>query len=229
MKTSVAIITARGGSKRIPRKNLKLFLGKPIISYVIEAALRSKVFSEVMVSTDDKEIASLATKFGAKVPFFRSNKSSDNHATTADVILEVLNEYNKRNIFFSLACCMYPTAPFVTSKLIKESRMLLMSKHADSVIPIVRYGPPIQRAIKKDIRGMISFREPNNAFTRTQDLEPFFHDAGQFYWLNIESFKKQRKIFMEHTIGLEVSDIVAHDIDTLEDWRIAEMKYRLLE
>ena len=145
MKSCIAIITARGGSKRIPRKNIKPFLGKPIIQYSIEAALNSGCFTEVMVSTDDDEIASIAKHAGAIVPFIRSAKNADDHATTADVILEVLQNYQSFGKSFEMACCIYPTAPFVTAKKLIAAFQLLSSKDIKSVVPIVRFSYPIFR------------------------------------------------------------------------------------
>ena len=145
--SSLAIITARGGSKRIPRKNIKDFLGKPIIAYSIEAALGSGVFDEVMVSTDDKEIATIAEKFGAKVPFFRSEATSNDTATTNDVLMEVINEYEKRGKKFDYCACIYPTAPFVTSEKLKKANEMILSNKVDTLIPVVSFSYPPKRAL----------------------------------------------------------------------------------
>ena len=178
MKT-LAMITARGGSKRIPRKNIKEFNGKPIIAYSIEAALASGVFDEVMVSTDDEEIAEIAKKYGAKVPFFRSEKTANDFATTVDVIEEVLNTYKDRGEEFDIFCCIYPTAPFITAKRLKDAVEQLSASDADSLIPVVRFSYPPQRAMEIH-DGKLVFRQPENLSKRSQDLEPHFHDAGQF-------------------------------------------------
>lgn len=224
---SVAIITARGGSKRIPRKNIKPFLGKPILEYSIEAALQTDMFHEVMVSTDDEEIAEVARRAGAKVPFFRSEKASNDFATTADVIEEVIASYERIGMNFRTACCIYPTAPFVTANAIKTAMMLLEQEKADSVIPVVRFSFPPQRCVViKD--GRLTPKWPENMAKRSQDLEPFYHDCGQFYCLNVESFKKQKAIWMENVVPFIQDEINVQDIDTPEDWKIAEMKYRLL-
>ena len=224
---SVAIITARGGSKRIPRKNIKPFLGKPILEYSIEAALQADMFHEVMVSTDDEEIAQVAKKAGAKVPFFRSEATSNDFATTADVILEVLDSYERIGMSFSQVCCIYPTAPFVTSNAIKTAMMLLEQEKADSVIPVVKFSFPPQRCVVIN-DGRLEPKWPENMSKRSQDLEPFYHDCGQFYCLNVESFKKQKAIWMKNVVPFIQDESNVQDIDTLEDWKIAEMKYKIL-
>ena len=176
----IAIITARGGSKRIPRKNIKEFCGKPIIAYSIEAAIKSELFDEVMVSTDSIEIAEIAKGYGASVPFMRSKRTSDDYATTRDVLLEVFDEYEKRGIEFDIAVCLYPTAPFVTAEKLKRAVALMDDDNIDSVTPVVRFSFPPQRAyIIRD--GIIKYQFPENRYTRSQDLEPIFHDCGQFY------------------------------------------------
>lgn len=224
---SVAIITARGGSKRIPRKNIKLFLGKPILEYSIEAAFAAGVFDEVMVSTDDGEIARAAEKAGAGVPFFRSESASGDFASTADVIEEVLCAYEKTGVFFEKACCIYPTAPFVTGDAIREAMELLEQNKADSVIPVVKFSFPPQRGvIIENGRIVPKWKECMNM--RSQDLEPLYHDCGQFYCLNVESFKKQKAIWMENVVPFIQDEMNVQDIDTLKDWEIAEMKYRML-
>ncbi len=224
---SVAIITARGGSKRIPRKNIKPFLGKPILEYSIEAALQADMFHEVMVSTDDEEIAQVAKKAGAKVPFFRSEATSNDFATTADVILEVLDSYERIGMSFSQVCCIYPTAPFVTPNAIKTAMMLLEQEKADSVIPVVKFSFPPQRCVVIN-DGRLEPKWPENMSKRSQDLEPFYHDCGQFYCLNVESFKKQKAIWMKNVVPFIQDESNVQDIDTLEDWKIAEMKYKIL-
>lgn len=226
-KRSVAIITARGGSKRIPRKNIKEFLGKPIIVYSIEAAISSCIFDEVMVSTDDEEIAEIAKKAGAKVPFMRSEGLANDFATTTDVVGEVLECYKNIGREFDFACCIYPTAPFVSSKCLKEAVEMLENTQADSVIPVVRFGFPPQRGlvIREE---QLMFKWPEHTFTRSQDLEPFYHDAGQFYCLNTKSFFEQRSLFMKNTLPLVRDEREVQDIDTMEDWVMAELKYRLL-
>jgi len=226
-KGSVAIITARGGSKRIPRKNIKDFLGKPIIVYSIQAALASGVFDEVMVSTDDDEIAAIAKEAGAAVPFMRSEDAANDFATTTDVIKEVLCQYKENGREFQYACCIYPTAPFVTAECLTNAMMMLREQNADSVVPVVRYGFPPQRSVV--IRdGKLAFKWPEHTFSRSQDLEPFYHDCGQFYCLNTTSFDEQSSLFMKDTLPFVREEKEVQDIDTMEDWEMAELKYRML-
>lgn len=224
---NIAIITARGGSKRIPRKNIKDFCGKPIIAYSIEAAINSGCFDEVMVSTDDEEIAEIARKYGAKVPFMRSEKTSNDYATTIDVLLEVLAEYQKLGQEFEYLCCIYPTAPFVTDKKLKCAMEIMKTTDSDSLVPIVQYGFPPQRcfALKE---GNVSYKWPENMLTRSQDLEPLYHDCGQFYCMNCQRFLDTKKVYTDKTYAFVCSELEVQDIDNLVDWQIAEMKYKLM-
>ncbi|MRX64314.1 pseudaminic acid cytidylyltransferase [Maribacter luteus] len=217
---NLAIIPARGGSKRIPRKNIKHFLGKPIIAYSIEAAIKSGLFDEVIVSTDDTGIAKIAKSFGAKI-LFRSLKNSDDYATLADVIEEVKNHYSNKQIFFDAICCILPTAPLVTVELIKKGYDNLIENEADSVRPVVKFGYPIQRAFKLD-KGKVSFVNQEFASTRSQDLEPAFFDSGMFYWMKFELGLKGSNRY-----AFEIEEMQAQDIDTPEDWKLAELKYKL--
>lgn len=224
----IAMITARGGSKRIPRKNIKEFCGKPIIAYSIEAALTSGAFDKVMVSTDDEEIATIAKQFGAEVPFYRSEKTSNDFATTADVIMEVIEEYEKRGEYFDMACCIYPTAPFLTSERLAEAVEKLEHSDADTLIPVVAFSYPVQRAlvIRED---KLVFEYPQYMDSRSQDLEPHYHDVGQFYVLRTEPFKNNKKLMVGNILPYEISEMEVQDIDNLVDWEIAEMKYRILK
>jgi len=224
----VAIITARGGSKRIPRKNIKTFLGFPIIKYSIETAIKSECFDEVMVSTDDKEIAEVAKKLGAKIPFFRSKAASNDFATTADVIEEVLLGYKNIDKNFEYGCCIYPTAPFILAERLREGFDILKSKKADSVLPVVRFSYPIQRALKIE-NGRLLMIWPENLNKRSQDLMPAYHDCGQFYWFRVKKFLENRKILTENTFPIIVPESEIQDIDTEEDWKIAEMKFKILK
>jgi pseudaminic acid cytidylyltransferase len=227
MKNNIAIITARGGSKRIPRTNIKEFLGTPIIKYSIDAALNAGCFDEVMVSTEDEEIASLALSMGAKVPFFRSFDTSNDFATTSDVIQEVLNEYKSVGEEFTYCCCIYPTAPFVTAEKLNNSYNKLVESRADSVIPVVRFGFPIQRSFKIE-DGLLRMNWPENLNTRSQDLPPAFHDSGQFYFFRTNEFLKTKKLFTMNSVPYELPESEVQDIDNEEDWKIAEIKYRFL-
>lgn len=224
----IAIIPARGGSKRIPRKNIKSFLGKPIIAYSIEAALELKHFSEVMVSTDDEEIAAVALKYGAQVPFLRSEAASDDFATTAEVLVEVLQAYAATGEEFDYGCCLYPTAPLVKPASITEAFELLKANKFDTVFPVLRYGYPIWRSLKMEA-GKAAMNWPGHLHSRSQDLPPAFHDAGQFYWFNVKAFLEKRALFTKNSGVMELSELEVQDIDNETDWTLAEMKYRLLK
>lgn len=222
----VAIITARGGSKRIPRKNIKPFNGIPIIKYSIDAALKSGIYDEVMVSTDDREIADIAIGFGAKVPFFRTDKNSNDFATTADVIKEVILKYREQGIEYEYLTCIYPTAPFINAAKLEKAMHLLLHTNADCVLPVVRYSYPIQRSLKIE-EGRAVMLWPENYLSRSQDLIPIFHDCGQFYCMRTESLLRQMKLFAEHTVPMEMSELEVQDIDNEDDWKLAEIKYQL--
>lgn len=224
---SLAIIPARGGSKRIPGKNIRPFLGKPIIAYSIEAALASGLFEEVMVSTDDEEIAQVAQEYGATVPFRRSPEASDDFATTAQVLEEVLLKYKAQGKSFEAACCLYPTAPFVTAKLLQESYKRLQEGDFDTVFPVLKYGYPIWRSLKIE-QGKAAMNWPEHLNSRSQDLPASFHDAGQFYWLRVDTFLKDKKLFTGNSGVVELSELEAQDIDSETDWQLAELKYKLL-
>ena len=223
--SNVAIITARGGSKRIPKKNIKEFCGKPILAYSIEAALLSKSFDEVMVSTDSKEIKEIAEKYGASVPFLRSEAASNDFATTADVIEEVLNEYKRNGKSFDSFACIYPTAPFITSDRLSEAMKLLVD--ADAVISVVKYSFPPQRAfVLRD--GNVIYQYPQYERIRSQDLEPIYHDCGQFYMCKSEVFLKNHSLILPKTKPFILPEEEVQDIDTMSDWEIAEVKYNVL-
>lgn len=224
---AVAIITARGGSKRIPKKNIKDFCGKPILAYSIEAALKSELFKEVMVSTDSEEIAEVARRYGAAVPFMRSNKTSDDYATTADVLMEVLCEYEKRGETFQYMACIYPTAPFVTAEKLIQGMKLLKKENANMVMPVVPFSYPPQRGyIIQNQRLNMKYKE--NFSRRSQDLEKIYHDCGQFYLYQIDEYRRQKGIIMEGIVPIVVSELQVQDIDNEIDWKLAEMKYSLL-
>lgn len=224
MPDNVAIITARGGSKRIPRKNIKEFLGKPILCYSIEAALESKAFREVMVSTDDEEIAQIARAAGAKVPFMRSEDASGDYASTDDVILEVLKAYGSMGEHFDAFCCIYPTAPFVTADKLRTAMELL--KTADSVMPVVPFSYPVQRGVVLNKDGEIRRKWPEYASARSQDLEKIYHDCGQFYACRTAPFLAAGTTDVDNLIPMIMSELEVQDIDTFEDWEIAELKYK---
>lgn len=223
----VCIIPARGGSKRIQKKNCKDFLGKPIIAYSIEVALNSNLFDEVMVSTDDKEIAEIALKYGAKAPFIRSEANSNDYATTFDVIKEVISFYQKYNFIFTQACCLYATAPLITVQNLNKAFSIMAKEKFSTVFPVIRFGFPIQRAIEMVDNHKFKILYPEHELTRSQDLKPYFHDAGQFYAFKIEDVLKQEKLYTDNSGIFEISENEAQDIDNQIDWEMAEMKYKL--
>ncbi len=225
---NIAIITARGGSKRIPRKNIKDFLGKPIIAYSIEASLQSGIFQEVMVSTDDAEIAEVAQKYGAKVPFMRSAKNADDFATTTDVLIEVLENYQNLGQNFQYACCLYPTAPFVRAEKLQKAFQLLTESNADSVVPVAAFSYPIWRSLKIE-NGKLQMNFPENLNKRSQDLPPAYHDVGQFYFFEVAKFLSTKRLFSDFSVPLHVSELEMQDIDNETDWKLAELKYQLLK
>lgn len=223
----IAIITARGGSKRIPRKNIKEFCGKPILAYSIEAALQSGLFDEVMVSTDDGEIAKIAREYGGEVPFYRSKNTADDFATTNDVLLEVLAEYDKRGQHFDTAVCIYPTAPFVTAQKLRAALEALEKSDADALFPVVAFSYPPQRAFVLQDDRMV-FRYPEYLDSRSQDLEPHYHDAGQFYAFRTAAFLANKRVIAGKLQPFLVSEMEVQDIDSQTDWEIAEIKYRMM-
>ncbi|MBR1742811.1 MAG: pseudaminic acid cytidylyltransferase, partial [Lachnospiraceae bacterium] len=223
---ALAIITARGGSKRIPKKNIKDFLGRPIIAYSIEAALKSEVFAEVMVSTDSEEIAEIAKKYGAKVPFMRSEKAASDFATTADVLLEVLEEYEKRGEKFEFFSCIYPTAPFIRAEKLKEAFRKLKESTADEVLPVVSFSYPPQRGyIMKD--GFLEMKWKENFSVRSQDLEMMYHDCGQFYFYRTAAYQRRKGLMTDGLLPYVIDELEVQDIDNETDWKLAELKYQL--
>lgn len=224
----VAIIPARGGSKRIPRKNVKEFCGRPILSYSIDAAKDSGLFDEIMVSTDDKEIAAIAATYGANVPFFRSTNSASDYATTTDVLLEVIRTYQERGSNFTWLCCIYPTAPFVTAEKLKRAFKQLNESDADALIPVVPFSyPPLRGLIVREERA--SMKWPEYTFTRSQDLETIYHDCGQFYFIRTDTLIREKNLLCEKLIPMAVSELEVQDIDNETDWELAELKFRLLK
>jgi N-acylneuraminate cytidylyltransferase len=222
---SLAIIPARGGSKRIPKKNIKLFLGRPIITYSIETALKSNVFDEVMVSTDDQQIKDIAIKNGAKVPFLRSDENSNDFSTLSDVLIEVLDKYKKHMKFFDYVCCILPTAALLSSEKIIESYKRLIESNSKTIVPVIKFAYPIQRSLKEE-QGFLRMREIEHLNTRSQDLEDYYHDSGQFYWLKTKDFLLDEKFFTDKTGYIELKEYEAQDVDTLDDWKMLEIKYK---
>lgn len=224
MGKSIAIIPARGGSKRIPKKNINLFLGKPIIAYSIQAAIDSNLFDEIMVSTDSLEIAEISKEYGANVPFLRSEKNADDNATTFSVLKEVLSMYQG----FTYAACIYPTAPLISVEKLKEAKKRLKETSFDSVFTTVKYGHPIQRALHVDeITGRVEMLKDENLNLRSQDLTDTYHDAGQFYFFKIDPIMHANRLWTVNSGGLILDELEAQDIDTATDWKLAELKYKL--
>lgn len=228
MREIIAIITARGGSKRILHKNRKEFCGKPIIEYSIEAAKQAGIFDTVMVSTDDEQIAEIARNAGAEVPFMRSAETANDYATTADVLTEVLEKYRETGRNYEYACCIYPTAPFVTGDRLRQAMEMLINEKKDSVMPVVPFSFPPLRGMVID-NGKLEYKWAENSMKRSQDLEEIYHDCGQFYAFRVESFQKERKLVTDNTAGMIISELEVQDIDNETDWELAEMKYRLLK
>jgi len=224
---NIAIITARGGSKRIPKKNIRPFLGVPIIAYSIKAAIESNCFNEVMVSTDSEEIAEISKNYGAKVPFYRSEKTSNDYASTVDVLSEVISKYKENNQTFDFGCCIYPTAPFVSSKIINDSYNKLLQTKSDTILSVVQYSFPPQRSLIKN-NDRVEYWFPEYSSKRSQDLIPVYHDAGQFYWFNIDKFITNQKLVSKNTTFFECSELEVQDIDNEIDWKLAEVKYKLM-
>lgn len=223
----LAIIPARGGSKRIPKKNIKDFKGRPVIAYSIEKALNSEIFDEVMVSTEDAEIANVAIKNGAKVPFLRSTENAGDHSTTLDVINEVLKSYAfQKDKKFKYACCIYPVAPLININDLKEGYLKLVEKNYTSVFPVVAFSYPIWRGIEIGVNDKVSMIWPEHISSRSQDLKQVYHDAGQWYWFNCEKLNNWN--WPENSGTVILSEIFVQDIDTMTDWRLAELKYSLL-
>ncbi|MDF1582047.1 MAG: pseudaminic acid cytidylyltransferase [Methyloprofundus sp.] len=224
----LCVIPARGGSKRIPRKNIKDFCGKPMIGYSIEAALQSKCFDKVIVSTDDQEIAEVAQSFGAIVPFMRPDELSNDYAGTIPVIKHVIEWIEQHDQSPGLVCCLYATAPFVKKQAIQQAYAQLQQSQADYCFSVTSFAFPIQRAIKITQDKRVDMFYPEHFNTRSQDLEEAYHDAGQFYWGKAEAFKQLKPLFSEYASPFILPRYLVQDIDTLEDWKRAELMYQVL-
>ena len=229
MLNKIAVITARGGSKRIPKKNIKNFCGEPIIAYAIRAAQKSEIFDEVMVSTDNEEIAEIARRYGAQVPFMRSTQNADDYATTEDVIMEVVGAYRNIGKKYDYVCCLYPTSPFITDDVLKRAMRIMEQKQPAIVIPVVQFSYPPQRCLIIDDNGYARFKYPQYVQTRSQDLEKEYHDAGQFYVFIVENLVEKKGIIADDFIPIVLPEICVQDIDTLDDWKMAELKYQVLK
>ena len=225
---NICVIPARGGSKRIPRKNIKEFNGKPIIAYSIEAALKSNCFDQVIVSTDDAEIAEVAKSFGASVPFMRPDELANDYANTIPVVKHAIEWFDDQVQAPSEVCCLYATAPFVRASTIRKAYEQMQSTQADYCFTATSFAFPIQRAIKVTAENQVEMFYPEYLETRSQDLEDSYHDAGQFYWGKAEAFKQQKSIFSKSATPYILPRYLVQDIDTLEDWEKAELMYKII-
>ena len=221
----IAIITARGGSKRIPKKNIKDFMGKPMLAYAIEAAKKSNIFDEVMVSTDSGEIKEVALNYGATVPFMRSDKTSNDYATTYDVLEEVINEYNKTGKKYDIICCIYPCVPFLKEETLKDA--FTKMGNGDAIYPVCKYPVPIEWAMKIE-NGILVPNDRKAQMIRSQDIEPKYYDAGMFYFCRVNTMLEYKTHVPPTTMAYIINEAECQDIDTVEDWNIAELKYKIL-
>ena len=225
----LAVIPARGGSKRIPRKNIKEFCGKPIIAWSIEAALNSHCFDRVIVSTDDEEIAEVAREWGAEVPFIRPSELSGDHAGTVPVIRHAIEWFSNCSILFDNICCIYATAPFINPDDIKKGLEILINEQRDFTFTITSFPFPIQRALKICDNNRIEMFHPEHVDTRSQDLEHAFHDAGQWYWGTSDAWLKEQHMFLANSSPILLPRHRVQDIDTIEDWVRAELMFKVLQ
>ena len=223
---NIALIPARGGSKRIPRKNIKIFGGKPMIAWSIEAALQSACFDQVVVSTDDDEIAEVARQYGAQVPFMRPASLSDDHTGTTAVVAHAINWFAAQGQSPELVCCVYATAPFVTADDLQRAQKTLMDTGSDYVFSVTSYAFPIQRAIRINERQRVEMFSPEHFNTRSQDLEEAYHDAGQFYWGRAPAWLDNKRIFSPVSVPHLLLRHQVQDIDTPEDWKRAEYLFK---
>ena len=224
----LAVIPARGGSKRIPRKNIRDFCGKPIIAYSIEAALASNLFDRVIVSTDDDEIASVARECGGGTPFMRPKEIADDHTGTNAVVKHAIQWYEERSQSISLACCIYATAPFVRPEYLREGHDKLINSEKSFAFSVTSFPFPIQRAIRINGKGEVEAFWPEHINTRSQDLEEAYHDAGQFYWGRPEAFLNDIILYSTASIPILLPRYQVQDIDNMEDWEYAEYLYEII-
>jgi N-acylneuraminate cytidylyltransferase len=225
----LCVIPARGGSKRIPHKNIKSFCGQAVIGYSIKAALESKCFDKVIVSTDNSEIAEVAKIFDAGVPFVRPQSLSDDFTSTMPVIKHAIEWFDEQNETPSEVCCLYATAPFVTSNAIQMSYDQMQQTQADYCFTVTSFAFPIQRAFKITEENRLEMFYPENLEKRSQDLEESYHDAGQFYWGKADSFRQNKTLFSKAASPYILPRYLVQDIDTPEDWRRAELMYQVLK
>ncbi|MBT4668525.1 MAG: pseudaminic acid cytidylyltransferase [Lentimicrobiaceae bacterium] len=225
----LCVIPARGGSKRIPRKNIKFFFGQSMIGYSIKAAIASECFDKVIVSTDDQEIAEVAKSFGAEVPFMRPDELANDYTTTIPVIKHAIEWFDDQGQSPSEVCCLYATAPFIQEDSIRRAYKKMKQERADYCFTVTSFAFPIQRAIKITVENRIEMFYPEHFETRSQDLEESYHDAGQFYWGKAEAFKQQKPLFSKGSTPYILSRHLVQDVDTPEDWKRAELMYQVLK
>jgi len=225
----VAIIPARGGSKRIPGKNIKIFAGKPLIAYSIEAALQSGLFEHVFVSTDSPEIAAVAASFGAEIPFMRPANLADDFTGTDAVILDTLNLIKKNGIIAKYVCCIYATAPLVSPKDLKLGFEILCRNKACSAFTVTTYPAPVFRALKINALDRLEMLWPEYRIKRSQDLSEALHDAGQFYWADVKKYLKEKTFWSDDALPIRLPRSRVQDIDTVEDWEMAERMFSLIK
>jgi len=225
---NVCVIPARGGSKRIPKKNIKDFNGKPIIAYSIEAALQAGCFDRIIVSTDNKEIAKISIDYGCEVPFFRPEELSDDYSGTVPVIKHAIEWFESAGELVDNVCCLYATAPFVQPNFILQALQKLKDLKSDYCFSVTDYRFPVQRSVHITDLGCVEMLYPEHFNTRSQDLEKVYHDAGQFYWGRAQAFKEERSLFSSNSVPYILPSYLVQDIDTLEDWIRAEAMYRSL-
>jgi pseudaminic acid cytidylyltransferase len=222
----IAVIPARGGSKRIPRKNIKEFCGKPMIAWAITTALESRLFDHVIVSTDDEEIAAISRKWGAETPFSRPAELADDLTPTVPVIAHAVKACLDQAWEVEYACCIYPCAPFLQADDLIIAFDLLQKNNADFVYPVTEYAHPIQRAMRQLPSGQMQFISPENELTRTQDLEKSYHDSGQFYWGRASAWLEHKRMHTDG-LGMRIPSWRAVDIDSMDDWKRAEDIYKV--
>ena len=223
---NLCVIPARGGSKRIPRKNIRLFAGKPMIAYAIDAAQKSGLFNRIVVSTDDEEVAKISRNIGAEVPFLRPTELSDDHTPTVPVIAHAIQALERNGGELSYVCCIYPCVPFIEEKDLKKALLLLEQGNSEYSFPVAEYPSPIQRALKLGLGNQVSPFYPNFELSRTQDLERAYHDVGQFYWGSKKAWLTNPKIHT-HGLGCVIPSWRVADIDNPEDWLRAEQLYKI--
>jgi pseudaminic acid cytidylyltransferase len=224
----IAVIPARGGSKRIPRKNIKLFCGKPMLAWSVEAAKASGLFDHIVVSTDDVEIAEVAKAHGAEVPFMRPVGLSDDHTGTSQVVAHAIEWYRAHGQMPDPVCCIYATAPFVIAEDLRRGLQTLNERNSDFTFSVTSYEFPIQRAIRLTNKESVEMFQPENFNIRSQDLEEAFHDAGQFYWGSASAWLSGKVIFGPYTSAVRLPRHRVQDIDTIEDWNMAEYLFRVI-